>query len=567
MKKIIFLSLLLIFNLLIRTTYGQRIEVFGTVTDTQTGNPLCGVNVVIDGTKPGTTTDIDGNYFLEALPNDTLVFSFVEYKQNSIQKKFISISGRQMINVALQTQDTKVGKVELLHKWRPPILPNPNPEAQWFPQAALGLFMHWGIVSGTQYGKTWEMMVYSEPDPKGFQPIVQTSPEKMFKRAENFNPTNYDPYDWMKAASAAGFRYAVLTTRHHDGYFLGDSKFGDWHAGHYMGRDLIAPYVDACRSNNIKVGFYWSGPDWYHGREYMSYNYPDAKNPPFYNWKHDKVNYIPPMPDCLREEVENIALGQIHELLTKYGKIDLFWPDGKPGSFTVKELRRLQPAAIWGRGGEYATPESWADMKMEYIKEANSSGYPWELCDIGHAGSWFWSEYAEQKGINAAQLISNLAKVRALGGNYLINIGPTPDGEMPHWFYPLCEQLAEWMKWGGEAIYDINISGPFPYPDQCAQPVTVGSNAWYVFSDTDPETFGAMSMGSGSMASEQVPKTKQLPKTNNQPIVIKNVEKPVSVILLRNGTNVPFEFDKQTLTIRIPSDKRTGLPDVLKIMW
>jgi len=274
----------------------------------------------------------------------------------------------------------------------------------------------------------------------------------------------------------------------------------------------------------------------------MSYNYPETKVPPFYNWKHEKVDFIPPMPDSVRNEIRNIALGQIHELLTNYGKIDLFWTDGRPEGFTPADLRKLQPGAIWGRGGEYATPETWADMKMKYIKEANRLGYPWELCDIGNGGSWHWSEKAEQKGISAAQLITNLAKVRARGGNYLINIAPRPDGEMPHWFYPLCDQLAVWMKTGGEAIYDINTSGSFPYPDQCAQPVTVGSNAWYVFPDTKPETF-------------------------KQPIVINDVDKPASVTLLRNGAKIPFEFAKRTLTISIPVNQRTDLPDVLKIKW
>ena len=439
-------------------------------------------------------------------------------------------------------QDTTAGKVELIPNWIPSMAANPDPDAQWFHQAAFGLFMHWGIVSGSPDGQAWDMRVYSAADGHGWRPSGQISPEKMFERAKIFNPANYNPDHWMKAASAAGFRYAVLTTRHHDAYFLGDSKFGDWNAGHYIGRDLIKPYVEACRSNSIKVGFYWSGPDWYHGREYMSYNYPETKDPPFYNWKHEKVDFIPPMPDSVKNEIRTIALGQIHELLTNYGKVDLLWTDGKPEGFTQAELRKLQPGAIWGRGGEYATPETWADMKMEYIREANRLGYPWELCDVGNGGSWHWSEKAEQNGISAAQLITNLAKVRARGGNYLINIAPRPDGEMPHWFYPLCDQLAAWMKTGAEAIYDINTSGPFPYPDQCAQPVTVGSNAWYVFPNTKPETF-------------------------EQPIVIKDVEKPASVTLLSNNVKIPFEFADRTLTFRIPANQRTDLPDVVKIKW
>jgi len=440
-------------------------------------------------------------------------------------------------------KDKVTGGVELPGKWIPTIAPNPHPDAQWFRQAALGLFMHWGIVSGSPRGEAWDQRIYlkeGEDNSKALENRI--SPEKMFARANDFNPANYHPGHWMKAARAAGFRYAVLTTRHHDAYFLGDSQFGEWHAGHYLKKDLIAPYVDACRSNDIKVGFYFSGPDWYHGHEYQSYNFPDAKKPPFYNWKHEKVDSIPQMPEAVRKETQAITMGQIRELLTKYGKIDLFWPDGGMGAFTVEEARELQPGIIVGRMFEYATPEGWEMMKMEYIKEANRRGYPWEACTIGHDGSWHWSEKAEQNGTGAASLIQQLAQVRARGGNLLINIAPRPDGEMPHWFYPLCEELAGWMQTGAEAIYDIDVSGPFPYPDQCAQPITTSSNAWYVFPSVKPETF-------------------------SQGIVIREVEKPASATLLRTGSAVPFDYANRTVTLHIPSDQRTSLPDVVKLQW
>ena len=427
-------------------------------------------------------------------------------------------------------------------KWVPKLEPNPHPDAQWFRQAAFGLFPCWGLASGTPNGEGLEIWVYSDEDGHGWRPPGQISAEKMAERAHVFNPKNYDPDRWMKAASAAGFRYAVLTARHVIAYYPGDSDYGDFHAGHYIGRDLLAPYVEACRNNNIKVGFYWMHWDWYHGWEYINYNYPWDTGPPFHNYKHEAVDYIPPMPDSVKEEVSRIANGQLRELLTKYGKIDLLWPDGNPEGFTVEELRRLQPGAIWGRGGEYATPETWYDMKMEWIKEANRRGYQWELCDVCQDGSWHWSEKAEKSGMGAAEMLSNLAKVRARGGNYLANISPSPDGEMPHWFYPLCEQLAGWMETGAEAIYDINTYGPFPYPDQCAQPVTVTSKAWYVFPETDPETF-------------------------DQPIVITDVGKPASVRLLRNKAKVPYEFADGTLTLNIPREQRTDLPDVVKIKW
>ena len=442
--------------------------------------------------------------------------------------------------------DQQPAKEILPAKWIPKLAPNPHPDAQWFHSAALGLFQHWGIVSGTPSGEAWDMRVrmewlgehLTEADHKE----RDISPEKMFARANLFNPTNYHPEHWFHAARAAGFRYVVLTTRHHDAYFLGDSQCGDWHAGHYLGRDLITPWVDACRSNSLKVGFYFSGPDWYHGREYQSYTYPDSTQPPFYNWKHEKVSSIPPMPEAVKNEISDIAHGQLRELLTRYGKVDLLWPDGGLAGFSLAEVRHLQPGMIVGRGNEYATPEGWTMMNMDYIKEANRRSYPWEFCTIGHGGSWHWSEQAEAHGISAAELLSQLAQVRARGGNLLINIGPRPDGEMPHWFYPLCEQLAEWMKTGAEAIYNIQVTGPFPYPDQCAQPITVNSNTWYVFPSPKPDTF-------------------------TQPITITNVDRPANVTLLRNGVTVPFDYVARKIMLHIPCDERTDLPDVVKIVW
>ena len=433
-------------------------------------------------------------------------------------------------------------KEMLPDKWIPRFPPNSHPDAQWFRTAALGLFQHWGIVSGSPKGEAWDMRIYTQKTVSEEELLKnKISPEKMFERVNEFNPTNYQPDHWMSAASAAGFRYAVLTTRHHDSYFLGKSKFGDWHAGHYLNRDLISPWVDACRKNHIKVGFYFSGPDWYHGREYQCFSFPENK-PPFYNWKHEKVDSLQPMPPAVRQERDEIAIGQVREVLTNYGKIDLFWPDGGSGGMTLDEARKLQPGMIWGRIGEYATPEGWEMMKMEYIKEANRRGYPWEFCTIGNGGSWHWSQKAEDHGISAESLISQLAQVRARGGVLLLNIAPRPDGEMPHWFYPLCDELAAWMKTGAEAIYEINTEGPFPYPDQCDRPVTTTDKAWYVFPDAKPNTF-------------------------SNPIEIRDVEKPKQVTLLRNGEPVQFDYADRKLTLHLAKEQRTALPDVVKIAW
>jgi len=145
------------------------------------------------------------------------------------------------------------------------VFPNPHPQAQWFPDAGLGLFMHWGIHSVEALQPSWSMIKdypfahYPEDD----------DPNKYigfnyYHLAEKFNPESYNPDKWFKAAADAGFKYAVLTTKHHDGYALWPSKYGNMSTRTYMnGRDLIKEYVEACRKNGLKVGFYFSQRDWH----------------------------------------------------------------------------------------------------------------------------------------------------------------------------------------------------------------------------------------------------------------------------------------------------------------
>ena len=144
----------------------------------------------------------------------------------------------------------------------------------WFPQAGLGLFIHWGLASiPGNLDLSWGMMK-NTPWDASFQNSNKLTPAAYFALAKQFNPTNYHPDRWLKAAKDAGFGYAVLTTRHHDGFALWPSKHGDFNTRTYLnGRDLVREYVDACRRQGLKVGFYYSPPDWYFERQYRSFGY------------------------------------------------------------------------------------------------------------------------------------------------------------------------------------------------------------------------------------------------------------------------------------------------------
>src|SRR3954453_3030206 len=139
-----------------------------------------------------------------------------------------------------------------------------HPDAQWFPEAGLGLFIHWGLASVKAINISWPMM-----EGRGNPAIT---PNEYWKQVESFDPRKYDPNKWLKAAKAAGFTYAVFTTPHHEGFAMWPSAFGGFDTRNHMGgRDLVKPYVEACRKNGLKVGFYYSPPDWYFDKDYVNF--------------------------------------------------------------------------------------------------------------------------------------------------------------------------------------------------------------------------------------------------------------------------------------------------------
>lgn len=211
-----------------------------------------------------------------------------------------------------------------------------HPDAQWFPDAGLGLFMHWGIVSEFEpSGEAWSGRWTAKKQEKGlFYPQTE-----IWAAAETFNPETYNPDKWMAAAKAAGFNYAVLTTKHHDGYALWDSDFAKIGVRQYLnGRDLVKPYVEACRKNGVKVGFYYSGMDWFYDRESMNFSVQPGT---MVNYRGEKVDALSPRPADHEEEFSAFNEGQVRELL-KF-KPDLWWggcgldPDKANAPVTIRD--------------------------------------------------------------------------------------------------------------------------------------------------------------------------------------------------------------------------------------
>lgn len=408
-----------------------------------------------------------------------------------------------------------------------------HPDAQWFATAGLGLFIHYGLSSlDGRVDLSWGMMADTPWDKGAFK----LTPDAYFKLAERFNPEHYDPDRWLRAAKQAGFRYAVMTTKHHEGFALWPSAYGDFNTKNFMGgRDLVRPYVEACRANGLKAGLYYSPPDWHYNRGHMSFRYQQsgATNYVPYGLKHEPIT----LPTQTSEEERRwdqdyraYLRGQIEELLTRYGPIDLLWFDGGPEAISIDRIRELQPAIVINPR-MHGTAD-FTTLEVEFPK-ARPAGW-WEMCSIWNSGGWGYTSGEHYR--STASMLEEFSRVRAWGGNYLINVGPRPGGELPEAAYQRLAELSGWMRHSGAALMDV---GPGSWPEDCNVPFTVKGNLRYLLV---PPGLKAM-------------------------VELKRTPRPSEVRLVRTGEPVAFRFEGEerrgTVSFDLPAGRRSGLVDVV----
>jgi len=328
----------------------------------------------------------------------------------------------------------------------------------WFREARFGMFIHWGLYAipggewqGKNYPGAGEWLMNTAQIPKrDYIPLI-----------DQFNPVKYDPKEWVRIAKDAGMKYIVITSKHHEGFALWPSKFGDFDIERTPYRkDLLKPLAEACREAGIKLCFYHSILDWTH---------PDYL--PKRSWDRSEEARA-----SFPRYVEHMK-GQLKELLTDYGDIGIVWFDGEwestwtheQGKDLYQYVRTLQPNTIVnnrvdkGRAGmqgmtqgeqfagDYGTPE-------QEIPANGIPGVDWESC-MTMNGSWGFHRH-DHNWKSVEDLIRNLIDCASKGGNYLLNVGPTAEGEIPRPSVERLEGIGKWMQRNSEAIYGTTAS-PF----------------------------------------------------------------------------------------------------------
>lgn len=366
------------------------------------------------------------------------------------------------------------------HKYIAPTDPAVLEKLEQWKDLKFGLFMHWGTYSQWGIVESWSLC----PEDEGW--TVRRGPyaknyfdyRKAYENLQTtFNPVKFDPHKWAAAAREAGMKYVVFTTKHHDGFCMFDT-----HQTDYKITDPKTPFASSPRSNvaleifnsfrqeGFMTGAYFSKPDWHNENYWWPYFPPKDRN----------VNYDPKKHPDRWQAFKDFTYNQVEELMTGYGRMDILWLDGG----WVRPLSTVDTSVEWQRGikddqdidmkriaamarkkqpgliivdrtvtGEfenYTTPE-------QEVPSAPLS-YPWETCmTMGNS----WSYVPNDQYKSPRQLIQLLIKIVSRGGNFLLNIGPGPDGDFDPVAYERLKAIGAWIGVNGEGIYGSQPIAPY----------------------------------------------------------------------------------------------------------
>lgn len=310
-----------------------------------------------------------------------------------------------------------------INEYKEEIAKSRDRRMDWWRQARFGMFVHFGL--------------YSQPGRHEWAQAQENIPvDEYEKLADSFDPKPGAPREWAKLAKQAGMKYMVLTTRHHEGFSLWDSKVNPYNSVNFgPKRDIVREYVDACREFDLGIGFYSSLMDWHH---------PDA-------WK---CAFDKEARDRFLKYIETLNT----ELLTNYGKIDILWydvaqPMGTWEGWNALEMnqrmRRLQPDIVINNRSyldeDFSTPE----------EHVTAQDHDWEACMTFNGLSWGYMDSSQtcNYSYTPQQIIRMLNTCASKGGNLLLNIGPKPDGSVPEDAVEPLKTVGAWLSENGKAVY------------------------------------------------------------------------------------------------------------------
>lgn len=397
----------------------------------------------------------------------------------------------------------------------------------WWNKARFGMFIHWGVYSvpaGVYEGKKFpglgEWLMHDAKIP------VDTYQAY----ARDFNPTKYDPEKWVLMAKDAGVKYIVITTKHHDGFAMFDSKASDWNIVKRTpyGKDVIKMLADACRKHGMKLGFYYSqANDWNNPGGAAAGGHWDKKQDGSFD-----------------EYLDKVAIPQIKEILNNYGDVAELWWD-VPTEMTKERAARITPLLAahpeivtnnrlgGGVAGDLETPE-------QYIPATGIPGRHWETC-MTMNDTWGFKTY-DDHWKSSKTLIRNLVDIASKGGNYLLNVGPKSTGEIPEQSVERLKDMGAWMKVNSEAIYATTAS-PFrklAWGRATTKEMPNGTTALYLSVFDWP--------------------------TNGQLVVPGLKNAAVSAKLLANGSALKFKKTAEGLSIKVPSVAQDENATVIKLV-
>lgn len=394
------------------------------------------------------------------------------------------------------------------------------------------VFIHWGLYSIVGKG---EWVMFNQRIDK----------DKYAELANEFKASNFDADVWASIAKESGMQYMVLVTKHHDGFALWDSeaskdKFNSMNSAAH--KDFLKDYVEAARQQGLKVGFYYSPLDW--------------RFPGF---------FFPKMYKSSAEELKSQTYGQIRELMSDYGKIDILWYDGgeddwlgmgglefggssrgwhprskdQPytGDFSWEPLRlnsivrELQPKIVInprsGWKGDFDTRER-EDGEMQTHR-------PWERCYTIARGGWGWKPDAKVHSLDT--LLTRLVKVVSMDGNFLLNVGPNADGDIEPLQVQRLKEMGSWLKVNGESIYGTR-GGPIAYDENWGGTTNKGQTI-YLHITNWPE--------------------------NNILEIPYDGRKIKKVTYLVNGKKITFTQGKDSMTLNLSKDYKNDIVTVIKL--